>query len=60
MKKTRDILADEGINDFGRLLDRKTYSFDSFRSMGIAFAHADDLYKAVPVYNQVLKTAQGP
>ncbi|KAH9813033.1 hypothetical protein DFH28DRAFT_897289 [Melampsora americana] len=54
-KKTRNILAEEGIDNFGRLSDRKTYSFESFRSMGIAFAHADDLYKAVPGFLQLLK-----
>jgi hypothetical protein len=55
MKKTRDILSEEGIDCFGRLLDRRTYSFESFRSMGIPFAMADDLYKAVPKYNHHLK-----
>ncbi|KAH9812048.1 hypothetical protein DFH28DRAFT_1177926, partial [Melampsora americana] len=56
MKKTRDILAEEGINDFGRLLDQSTYTFANFRSMGIPFAHADDLVKAIPKFNHHLKS----
>ncbi|KAH9814772.1 hypothetical protein DFH28DRAFT_1167695, partial [Melampsora americana] len=56
MKKTRDILSDEGIDLFARLLDRKTYSFKNFRSMGIPFAHAEDLSKSVPKYNHYLKS----
>ncbi|KAH9807960.1 hypothetical protein DFH28DRAFT_1200026 [Melampsora americana] len=55
-KKTCAILADEGIDDFGRLLDRKTYSFENLQSMGIPFAWADDLYKAVPKFNHHLKS----
>jgi hypothetical protein len=55
MTKTRQILADQGINNFGRLLDRTTYTFENFRSMGIPFAHADDITKAVPDFNIHLK-----
>ncbi|KAH9808109.1 hypothetical protein DFH28DRAFT_910936, partial [Melampsora americana] len=55
MTKTCKILAEQGIDTFGRLLDRKTYNFENFRSMGIAFAHADDLTKAVPKFNNHLK-----
>ncbi|KAH9808800.1 hypothetical protein DFH28DRAFT_907690 [Melampsora americana] len=55
MTKTREILAEQGIDTFARLLDRKTYNFENFRSMGIAFAHADDLTKAVPKFNNHLK-----
>ncbi|KAH9815104.1 hypothetical protein DFH28DRAFT_893341, partial [Melampsora americana] len=56
MTKTRDILAEQGIDSFGRLLDRKTYNMESFRSMGIPFAHADDLTKAIPMFNKHLKS----
>ncbi|KAH9807848.1 hypothetical protein DFH28DRAFT_912482 [Melampsora americana] len=55
MTKTRDILADQGIDEFVRLLDRNTYTFENFRSMGIPFAHADDITKAVPEFNKHLK-----
>ncbi|KAH9808061.1 hypothetical protein DFH28DRAFT_1060320 [Melampsora americana] len=55
MTKTREILAEQGIDTFGRLLDRKTYNMESFRSMGIPFAHADDLTKAIPLFNKKLK-----
>ncbi|KAH9808555.1 hypothetical protein DFH28DRAFT_1087534 [Melampsora americana] len=55
MTKTREILATQGIDQFSRLLDRKTYTFESFRSMGIPFAHADDLTKAVPDFIHHLK-----
>ncbi|KAH9821658.1 hypothetical protein DFH28DRAFT_883009, partial [Melampsora americana] len=48
MRKTREALANEGISDFERLLDRSTYTLANFRSMGISFAHAEDLWKAVP------------
>lgn len=55
MTKTRGILAEQGIDQFSRLLDRKTYNLESFRSMGIPFAHADDITKAVPEFNIHLK-----
>ncbi|KAH9811196.1 hypothetical protein DFH28DRAFT_1131110 [Melampsora americana] len=50
MRKTREALANEGISEFNRLLDRATYTLANFRSMGISFAHAEDLFKAVPKF----------
>lgn len=50
MTKTREILAEQGIDSFGRLLDCKTYTFENLRSMGIPFAHANDITKAVVVF----------
>ncbi|KAH9813954.1 hypothetical protein DFH28DRAFT_929503 [Melampsora americana] len=35
--------------------DRQTYTFESFCSMGIVFAHANDLTKAIPLFNNHLK-----
>ncbi|KAH9820391.1 hypothetical protein DFH28DRAFT_884777, partial [Melampsora americana] len=56
MTKTREILAEQGIDSFGRLLDCKTYNMESFCSMGIPFAHANDLTKAIPMFNKHLKS----
>ncbi|KAH9818934.1 hypothetical protein DFH28DRAFT_887664, partial [Melampsora americana] len=50
MQKTRNALATKGISDFYRLLDCSTYTLATFRSMGIPFAHAEDLWKAVPKF----------
>ncbi|KAH9819964.1 hypothetical protein DFH28DRAFT_885911 [Melampsora americana] len=55
MTKTRQILIDQGIDQFSRLLDCDTYNFENFRSMGIPFAHADDITKAVPAFTTHLK-----
>ncbi|KAH9816101.1 hypothetical protein DFH28DRAFT_891501 [Melampsora americana] len=49
-RNTREALANEGISEFNRLLDRATYTLANFRSMGISFAHAEDLFKAVPKF----------
>lgn len=54
-KKTRDALYAEGIDEFERLLDRATYSIANLRSLGIPFAHAEDIFKAVPKYLDQLK-----
>ncbi|KAH9820992.1 hypothetical protein DFH28DRAFT_883748 [Melampsora americana] len=56
MRKTRDALENEGISDFTRLLDRGTYTLANFRSMGIPFAQAEDLWKAVPNFIVYLRT----
>ncbi|KAH9809285.1 hypothetical protein DFH28DRAFT_905685 [Melampsora americana] len=62
MQKTRNALATEGISDFYRLLDRSTYTLATFRSMGIPFAHAEDLWKAVPKFIGHLRStySEGP
>ncbi|EGG07167.1 uncharacterized protein MELLADRAFT_86043 [Melampsora larici-populina 98AG31] len=53
--KAREVLKDQGIDDFGRLLDRDTYSLSNLNSIGIPFAQAADIFKAVLPYNRNLK-----
>lgn len=53
--KAREVLSAQGINDFGRLLDRNIYTIANLNSIGVPFAQAADVYKAVPLYNQELK-----
>ncbi|KAH9808526.1 hypothetical protein DFH28DRAFT_909178 [Melampsora americana] len=54
--KARETLAQEGINDFLRLLDQSTYTIALFHSWGIPFAQAEDIWKAIPKYNHHLKS----
>lgn len=56
--KARRVLEEQGINEFGRLLDREIYSLSNLTSVGLPFAQAADIYKAVPLYNQHLKDTQ--
>lgn len=53
--KARDVLKTQGINDFGRLLDREIYTLANLNSIGIPFAQAADIFKSVPLYNRELK-----
>lgn len=53
--KARDVLKAQGINDFGRLLDREIYTLANLNSIGIPFAQAADIFKSVPLYNRELK-----
>ncbi|KAH9812066.1 hypothetical protein DFH28DRAFT_1177995 [Melampsora americana] len=54
-QKARMALENEGIDDFLRFLDRDTYSITNLRSMGIPFAQAEDIWKAVPRFAHHLK-----
>lgn len=56
--KARRVWEEQGINDFGRLLDQEIYSVVNLTGIGMPFAQAADIYKAVPLYNQRLKDAQ--
>ncbi|EGG10772.1 uncharacterized protein MELLADRAFT_93477 [Melampsora larici-populina 98AG31] len=55
-QKARAALENEGIDDFFRFLDRETYSIANLRTMGIPFAQAEDIWKAVPRFIHHLKS----